>query len=367
MKTRLLFWVALPLSAGVLSYFATTGQLQRSWSAAFRLYPVIDYPEQLDLGEHEIGDLIIAPFTISNRGGGELVIDQVQTNCSCTGLEQRGEAGYLRVESLRLQAGEHAELVMRIAVRGVPNDRQMVNLVRFRTNDPTRPEAQIEAVVSRVRGGVTCFPRSIAFGTVPIGAKVVQTVDVRDTGQPPRSIERLTSTDPDRVTFRLLPIPTEQRNKNWHPDGVLIARFEVVVNTATSGQVTAKAEIHLKGGTRSPDGLDVAGRIAEPIEVTPSSLLLPRVSADGLIYTANCIVRSTDGQALTAVVEQAPPGLTAEALPGEAASLRRIRVRWDPRGGKALAGTKNIVHLKVKTGPVETRLQLPVLIRDEGR
>jgi hypothetical protein len=363
MRRQTLYWLALPLVVGALAYFASSGELRRTWSLAFGADPVIDYPEVLELGEREIGDQVVAPFTITNRGRGLLTIDQVQTNCSCSGIEEQAEASFSRVDSLSLRPGERANLVMRIAVRGVPNGSRMSNVVQFRTNDPARPVAQIEAVVSRVWSGVACYPPSVVFETVPIGAAVTQIIEVRDTADPPRSIERLSTTDPDRVSLRMLGSPVTERGGDRHPDGRVIGRFEIAVSTLAAGPVAAKVHVHLEGSARPPDAVAVAGRIAEPVEVSPSAILLPRASADGLVYSAACVCQSTNGQPLSLVLDHAPQGLTADLLREDDPTRYTIRVRWDPEAGKGLAGGKHIILFKARLGKKETELRLPVLIR----
>ena len=149
------------------SYLAATGVLRRAWSENIKNDPRIEYPARLDLGNHEVGEIAITRFTIANRGGGELVIDDIHSNCSCTGMEREQDGRYGRVNSLRLKAGEQANLVMRVSVRGVPIGAEMLNAVEFQTNDPDRPTGRIEAVVRFVSGGVSATPQSIIFGTVP--------------------------------------------------------------------------------------------------------------------------------------------------------------------------------------------------------
>src|SRR6516225_7078582 len=102
MKFRTVCWLALALSAGFLAYILTTQAFHRGISSVLKLDLLIDYPANMDLGEHERGELVVSPVTIANRGGGVLVIDQIETNCSCTGLEREEGGQYERIESLSL-------------------------------------------------------------------------------------------------------------------------------------------------------------------------------------------------------------------------------------------------------------------------
>jgi hypothetical protein len=62
--------------------------------------PVAELPEVIDLGAREIGDVVVVPFSIANRGGEELVIDDIRTSCSCSGIEREIEG---KPESRRAQ------------------------------------------------------------------------------------------------------------------------------------------------------------------------------------------------------------------------------------------------------------------------
>ena len=63
----------------------------------------------------------------------------------------------------------------------------------FRTNDPDRPEVAIEASVSRVKAGVSTIPTSASFGTLSLGTKARQVLDVYDSADKPRTVEQVTS------------------------------------------------------------------------------------------------------------------------------------------------------------------------------
>jgi hypothetical protein len=363
MKMRILCWVAAPILAGITAFVITTGQLPRSWFWAHS-DPLIDYPARLDLGDHENGEIVVEPFTISNRGGSELLIDQIQSNCSCTGMEQIRDGRYERVDTLQLAAGKSANLVMRVAVRDTPAGAQMLNIVEFHTNDPSQPLCQIEAVVGHVSRGVTASPGSVVLGTVPVGAEVRQVLDIRDTAIPPRTIESVSSTNPARVKVRLLPVSEPSREAEPHPDGALVARLEVSVDTAMPGEVNVKAFVHLAGETQKSNPVSVIGKVAAPIELSPSSLVLPRASSNGPVYNAICTCRSTDTESLALSVDSIPSGLAAEILSNGTPSVRTVRITWDPELRKAPEdGQPEKVRLRAKAGKQESVLELQVYLQ----
>ncbi len=327
--------------------------------------PVIDYPDLVDLGERERGERVVARFTIANRGSGELVVDQIQTNCSCSGVEREVGGRFVQVRSLTLGAGEEAALVTRVSVGGVPIGSRMVNELYFRTNDPARPSGCIQAVVRRVHGGVFAFPESVTFGSVAVGATVRHVVDVHDLAATRRVIERVTSARPERVTARLLPLGAAD-NGEPHRYGLIIGRIEVTVNTGNADDINTSVEIHLANSSRRPDIVPVVGRIVAPVVLNPSIVFLPRASANGPVYDATCVCRSTSGAPLALTLVSTPPGLTADIRTHENQSSRTVWVRWDPQSAKAsAAGRREVIRFRAKAGESELVLELPVLLRED--
>src|SRR5262245_46049828 len=152
-------WIFAASVLGVVAFFAVTAYFSEFLSPESPV-PIIEYPARLDLGDREMGDEVIKPYTIVNRGRGELVITHIRTACSCTGMERAENGRYVKVELLRLKPGEKADLVMRIAVRGPRIGGEMINVIEFQTNDPKQPSCRIEAIVRRVSGGVYLSPES---------------------------------------------------------------------------------------------------------------------------------------------------------------------------------------------------------------
>ena len=171
MNKRCIWWFASPFLVGAIAYLATSGFFIKFSSSYIALAPRIDYPATLDLGSHENGDQILKRFTRTNIGAGELLIDNIQTNCSCTGMEREQDGQFVHINELRLQAGESAEVVVRVSVRGVPFGTEMRNVIDFQTNDPKNPKGRIEAIVRHVTGGIHTNPNSVVFGTVSIGER----------------------------------------------------------------------------------------------------------------------------------------------------------------------------------------------------
>lgn len=363
---RMPFLVGLIVSAalvGGMSYLMTARQHPHANRILGSAGPVADFPATLDLGDHEFGEVALGHLTIANGGQSELVLQNIRSNCSCAGLEREDHGRFLRLESLHVNPGEHADLVIRVSVRGVPAGAEMRTPIYFETNDPRRPTGQIVGVVRHVLRGVSFGPSPLVFGSVPVGADIRQVIDIRDTAVPPRTIERIVSSLPDRVRVRLLPEVAATHAGRRHPDGALVAKMEVKVATDVPGEVSAAVEVHLAKEHRQPDCIRVMGRVVPPVEVQPSTILLPRVSAEGPLYDASCLCRSTNGKPLQVEAASVPAGLKATVLKGTGERLQVIRVHCDPSELPHLARQRRqVVRLRAKAGGKESILELPVLI-----
>src|SRR5206468_3730244 len=88
-----------------------------------------------------------------------------------------------------------------------------------------------------------------------------------------------------------------------------------------------------------------------------SLLILPRSSATGPLFCADCLCHSFDGQPFSLTVESAPRSLIAEIHPvSERASLRTITIKWDPHSETS---EQDCIRHSVKfraTSEYETRL-----------
>src|SRR6266446_3874664 len=186
----------LPIVVAAATAGVRTGHFSK-WGWFFLSRPILECPEQIDLGEQETGKVATGHLSISNLGTAPLVIDDVQTGCSCGGLEQEIEGQYRRLNSLEIAPREKVELAVRFAVNGRPGISRTLRVV-FRTNDPNRPSATIEAIISKLKGGVATVPASVVLGTVLRDGVANTLIAIYDGGVEKRGIEKVISTRPNR-------------------------------------------------------------------------------------------------------------------------------------------------------------------------
>jgi hypothetical protein len=336
-KRKLLPWLLAPLLGAAAAYAVGAVDVRRQWAILAGGDPVIECPETLALPEQEVGRVAVARFVLANRGRGELVVDEIRTNCSCSGLEQEIDGEFVRLESLRVKPRDEVKLAVRISVRGRVGA-PLRNTVTFRTNDPTRPTADVAVLIPNVTGGIVAVPDAVVFSSVPVGGKARQTFEVRDTTVPPRRVQSVGSSQPERFAVRLIPPEAGADRDAETAGGNLLGRVEVVLQTREAGPVDGLVIIQLDDPTRPPDRVPVTGRVAPLVEALPPAVVLPRLSEAGSVYWARCLCRSTEGKPLKLALEKAPAGISAAVLGDAKDSSMRINPhRMEARPGEARA------------------------------
>lgn len=361
MTSRTLQLIGVMVLCGSLTcYFVSTLSVENTPRGS-----QIEYPEEIDLGTRELGELATARFTIANRGQAELVVNNVRTSCSCTGMERERDGEFDRVHEIRLQPGERVELAMRVSVRGVPAESRAVNTVYFSTNDPNRPECEIRTVIGRVKSGVFLTPDTIVIGTVPVGGTIRRIVEVRDDALEPRAIAKISTGGSDRITVRRLELPTLDPSSGTIPQGRVIGRFEVAVDTGRPGDIDELVTVQIPGREQTPDTLRVIGRVAESIEVTPATVILPRHSSDGSINSARCLCRTIDGRAMDLRVEESPPGIEVKVLKSGESGTSFVDIQYDPKRVGTASFITRTIRLKAMVDQTEKALEIAVVLQSK--
>jgi hypothetical protein len=363
-RLRILAWLLVPIVLGFAAFGHRAGIIQREWASIMRTDPVYNAPAEVQAPVVEIGQVATAQFTMANRGGGELVISGITASCACSGLERSTGDGYARIEELRLGPGESAPIVVRLIVRDASEEPQRY-VIRFRTSDPTRPEAMISIILPPIPRGIAVAPAGFNFGAVSIGATVHEVFQVYVPEEQRRSITHVAASDP-RVSVRLLPDGGEP---DVHGRGVSIGAIDLTVRTNEPAEVNASVTILVDGDGPPPPPVAVSGRIKAPIEVAPRTITLPIASSSGPINEATCLFRSTDGKPFDLLVETCPRGFEVEVQEpvNENQGLRtaRIRLRAVSDASRSSASSRLLVGFVARYDKSQTRIEVPIRINSD--
>jgi hypothetical protein len=307
-------------------------------------------------------------FAIANRGGSELVIDDIRRSCSCTGLEREVDGKFTVVESLRLQPNETVNVNIRVAIRGRIGE-PMRNQITMRTNDPNRPQAAIH-VTADVSAGFTTSPTTVLLGTLVVGKETHTNITVRDAAAVRRKVVRVDSSAPEQFSVRFHP-SDENTNSEMTESGPVrvLGYVEATVYAHSPGPIEGEVRIYLDDPSREPTRIPVWGRATQPVEAVPASLVLPRSSQDGPIYFGECIMRSNDNSPFSLDAESLPPGVTVKFEPNQGQSTQQIvRIELNPEY-RELPAAEPVQHVRLRAtaGAQSTIVDIPVQLQLPGK
>lgn len=272
------------------------------------LSPVLECPASVEVGPVEHGSVTAAEFVVRNRGGGQLVLNGFRTNCSCESVEVQRPGGFVSAAEVRLGPNEAVVMRLVLSIDGRGKDALLTH-VYFRTNTPECPETLVVVSVPRILAGLTAVPSAINFGVVQTGKPVVRVVHIRDARTPPRKLARVETRGTGRVAANLTTAAEESHDPASTERGLRIGSIRIVVDTTTPGAVAGDVLVYSDDGATTPEIIRVTGRIAAPVEVSPSDLYLPRSSSTGPIYSGTFLVRSTAIKQMELAPTEVPSGV----------------------------------------------------------
>jgi hypothetical protein len=361
---KLIFWGTLPLLAGLLTFGLSSPAGRSLLNSFFIPSPAISYPELIEIGEQEIGAIASAPFIIENNGTQDLLIEDIRSSCSCSGIGTEKDGKFTPISSLNIGPAQRADLSVRIAVQGRPGA-PLRNTILFRCNDPKRPEPVIQIIVPKVMGGINAIPTSAIFGNVELNSPAHRIIEVFDGGAKSRTIEKITITHPNRFRARLLAdVPLQERPESSQ---ALIGRIEVSAITTNPGPLDGEIQVFLANESRRPDRISVVGNVTAPVELCPSVVVLPRRSKEGPVYSAECLCQSSLGKPVHISLEECPPGVHVRFKPLiEASAKQTIYIELDKGAGHDVPKARShTVRFRVHAGDLHSELRLLVITVNE--
>jgi hypothetical protein len=143
--------ILIPVSAALATIELRSGR--RHLAEWLTWGPVADFPSVVDAGEQQSLKTFQVGLTIGNRGSADLVIDNLHSDCSCSGLGREKDGEFVGLASLHLAPGERADLQIRAIVKGFQGESRR-HAITFDTNDPARRAGRIELLVSKILSGL---------------------------------------------------------------------------------------------------------------------------------------------------------------------------------------------------------------------
>ncbi len=322
MKTKLLF---LLLSAGAFGFATFRGT--EYWITRHAL---LNAPASLDLGHQEAGARVATSFKIRNDGRKSLALDHFETSCGCLSVGVKEKDSIAPVTDLTVEPGEERELVAKIAIRGAPGTKLRETLT-FQTNDPEHSSHRLELLAS-VHGSLIVVPDLVSLGRIMIGERVHRQIELRDGGRRQGlAVSEVRSSSPEVIRVGKI---TKLRDAN--PESGQVAtpkrdsyRVELLIQAPREpGRLDGFVEVYLEGEDTPSSKVVVSGEAVAELEFSPPSLVIPRASDKGLIYTATATLRSNRDEEFVLISEDLPDAFTTQIEPkGKGISVVKVTYR----------------------------------------
>jgi hypothetical protein len=313
--------------------------------------PEIEFDQQVDFGPREQGSIVNAPVVVYNRGDRPLILSEVRSDCSCSGLEQEVGGRLTQITSVEIEPGCSVSLTSRLIVRGRPGAPE-AHKVWFRTNDPAIPEAAITLAVPMVIG-VSVSPLDLRLGDVLVGSSAEQVIEVRHTGGQPVVLDQVISSDPSVIRCDLVQ-PSSDRKTS--PLGGCRVKITPSTVGPSSGQVTIR---YRREGIAYDTVVPVTFRGASVVELHPALVRLPVQSGNGSVYQSTVLCRSHGSIPFTLSVDEVPAGVTATIAAPTGTGVEVITITLNPR---AAGGEKQIQTVRLTAERAGERIPIRLLI-----
>lgn len=291
--------------------------------------PRISYPITIDLGNREIGDEAEAHFNIENHGTEYLLIRDIQTSCSCTGLEHLENDEFVGTKSVTILPKSSRAFRARLSMRTFLINRTASTTIQFRTNDTQQPNCTINLVAQQVWGGTLHTPDVINIGEIVLGEPILRRVHFWDQAIPNRDIVNLIS---DSEFIDAVRLPPEQNEFLLPPApyAKLVGNADIIIRRAKVGIIDATIEIVSSDPKCKSDRIRVFANVVGPIEAFPQQISLPRMTSTGKSFETKIVLRRRDRRPFLIGERTHNPGIELESGGDSEEVDKAITIRIDP-------------------------------------
>jgi hypothetical protein len=222
--------------------------------------------------------------------------------------EQAGDP----VTRLSIPPHGRADLTVTIAIRGQPGT-EIIETVYLHTNDPKWPIAKIDFKAT-IQGTVITIPSEIVLGQVPPGEVSRHSVKIQDNGRKrPFRLKEIRSTLPDYVVVEEI-TPAAKSLVDVVPRELYTVTI-VCRAPARPQRVEGYLEIIEENEASVSTRVRVIGEVVPRIALLPQSIVLPRRSDKGLVYSMRTMCRAIKGESFRLSVTHAPSELRVTLTP----------------------------------------------------
>ncbi len=290
-----------------------------------------------NFGDVPHGTLCVHKFPLTNVYDVPMQITDVRKSCSCL--------DYVPMTKV-LQPNETAELTVTMNTAKFVGQNAQTFYV---TVGPKFVSTAVLRVTATSRTDVSVNPGAISFGTVPLGTRLNQSVQVKYSG---RSREwKVTEVVPGTYPFE---VKLSEVSRGGPLRGGAEYQVDVTLNgNAFPGSISEQITLKTNDATNPLLHIGVTGTVVAPLELAPSKVRFE--TKVGELATQRVLVRAAKPFKVVGV-DGAGDGITV-GLPATTASLpvQVIVVKFEPKQPGAVAR-----HLRIRTDLGEASALLPV-------
>lgn len=271
---------------GVLLYRSTS---KAPHALESRQNPVGIFPSPIVIQSCEAGEELQIPVSFSNTGNAALHVFNIQSSCSCSGIERTIEGRRTQLSSFVVSPGTTESFTIRYVVREAQPGTSFAASIKYESNDPRQSTGEVSISVGQVRGGVHIVPRALHLGEILAGSDFKAVVDVFDDSVSPRTITTVRCSLPGVAADLIQPLESQS------PHGRRIGQVVISGKFLQPKDIEGSLSVYFSGGESLHQTIPIFGRIVAMFRVVPESIRLPRNSGQGLVYESNLLLRGTKG------------------------------------------------------------------------
>ena len=299
-------WLIATLTLVVVSGFVL-GAVHWIRSAFLPRAGSLTFPEQVDLGPVEPGNVVEASFTIKNQSSSPVRLSDFAADCGCMGLFQTGPSGPEPLESVLLNAGQELAVGARFEAPG-RSKRAFAHRVTF-TADPPPPQPPSVLLTAKVEARMYTEPGLVSWGTLRPHQTAEQVIRLVDLRKPSERTPFTLVSDRDAVTVES--VEDVERTEDLSRAGVdgQVYRVRLKVHAGEQGEVSGRVHVQCGDEKTTIHSIPVYASVVPAVRLVPPTLVLPRPGGKDP-FSGRVLLRSDSPGQLT--LGPAPKGFLME-------------------------------------------------------
>jgi hypothetical protein len=240
---------------------------------ALSLRGSLTFPEQLDLGTVEPGEVLDVSFTIKNQSSQPVHLSDFAGDCGCMGLLLATSSGPAPLEAFLLNAGQELAVTARIAT---PADGKHVfaHRVKF-TAEPPPPQPTSVLLTGTIQMPMYAEPSSVSWGPLRPHQAAEQVVRLVDLRKPPERTPFVLVSDHDSVLVESVEEVERLEDRSQIDGDGKVYRVKLKVKVGGEGEMSGRVLVQCGDEKTTIHSIPFYGAVVPAVRLVPSTLVFP--------------------------------------------------------------------------------------------